>query len=84
MLPTPNQLTADAAPLVEAHNINSTDGALLRAALDLRALLRAAGNELVLVAADQRLLRAADQEGLPTLNPEAGDLAALQALTAAP
>jgi hypothetical protein len=42
----------------------------LQAAVDLAAQLRVDGDDLALVAADQRLLRAAQAEGLVTLNPE--------------
>src|SRR5262249_15993428 len=49
---------------IEQYSINSTDAILLRSALDLAAPLRAAGDDLLLVASDQRLLKAALAEGL--------------------
>jgi hypothetical protein len=39
--------------------------------------LRAGGGDLVLVASDQRLLRAPQAEGLSTFDPESQDQAAL-------
>ncbi len=56
--------------LIFAHNLNATDAIHLQVALKLRQLLALLGNELVLVASDVRLLRAAEAEGIPTLNPE--------------
>lgn len=51
------------------HNLNATDAAILTVFLDYG---RSPGaSKCVLVAADKRLLRAADLEGLSTLNPEA-------------
>src|SRR5262249_10155667 len=49
-------LVASAVPLIETHSINGTDALVLRSALDLAAWLRRAGDDLVLVASDQRLL----------------------------
>ncbi len=56
--------------LIETHAINSTDAIVLRSALDFATSLRNVGDELVLVASDQRLLRAARAEGLLCFNPE--------------
>jgi predicted nucleic acid-binding protein len=53
--------------LTDRHNLNSTDASILAAFL---ARVRATPATAVLVAADQRLLRAATAEGLETLNPE--------------
>ena len=77
-----NALVTAALPLIEAHSINSTDAVILRSALDLAAQLRAGGDDLVLVASDQRLLKAAQAEGLVTLDPETQDAAALDVLLA--
>lgn len=66
--------------LLEKHPINSNDAILLQAALSLAPFLQAAGNNLVLVASDQRLLRAAQAEGLTTFNPEIQTQADLDAL----
>jgi predicted nucleic acid-binding protein len=54
---------------VRRHNLNATDAALLTMLLEYTVAAPADG-PLVVVAADQRLLRAAAAEGLRTLNPE--------------
>ena len=68
--------------LIEKYSLNSTDAILLNSALNIAADLRHAGNDLVLVAADGRLLRAARAEGLDTFNPERNSQADLNALLA--
>jgi hypothetical protein len=50
------------------HNLNATDSAILTAFTGYVLELRGTGG--LLIAADQRLLRAAELEGLATLNPE--------------
>jgi predicted nucleic acid-binding protein len=52
------------------YSVNSTDAILLQLALDLASQLRQSGDDLFLAASDQRLLRAAQAEGLTTFNPE--------------
>jgi uncharacterized protein len=74
-----NRLALASFPLVVAHSINSTDALTLKSALTIARRLRAAGDNLVLVASDQRLLRAAQAEALSTFNPETQDQAALAA-----
>lgn len=69
-----------ALSLIARHSINATDAILLRSALDLDANLRVGGDSLALVASDQRLLRAAQAEGLTTFNPETQTTADLDAL----
>ncbi len=54
-----------------SHNINSADAALLTAFLDYQASLPEGDPPCILVTADLRLTRAAQAEGLQTLNPEA-------------
>jgi predicted nucleic acid-binding protein len=54
--------------LTERHNLNSADAAILATFLRYS---RASSDKCLLVAADQRLLRAAGAEGLATLNPKA-------------
>jgi predicted nucleic acid-binding protein len=66
--------------LIRVHSINATDAIILRSALDTATTLRAGGDDLVLVASDLRLLRAAQAEGLLTFNPETQSLADLNAL----
>ena len=50
------------------HNLNATDAILLTMLLDLSH--RPGAPVVMLIASDQRLLRAAQAEGFPTLNPE--------------
>jgi uncharacterized protein len=57
-------------PIIIQHSINATDAILLRSAVDFATSLRVNGDDLVLVASDQRLLRAAQAEGLIVFNPE--------------
>lgn len=75
-----NTLVTAALPLINTHSINATDAILLRSALDLAAYLRANGHDLMLVASDHRLLKAAQAEGLLALNPETHIEADLDAL----
>ena len=72
-----SRLVTSSFPLIVAHSINSTDAVTLRSALAIARKLRAGGDDLVLVASDQRLLRAAQAEGLSTFDPETQDQAAL-------
>ena len=75
-----NRLAASGFPLIVRYSINSTDAIALKSALAIADDLRAGGDDLVFVASDQRLIRAANAEGLTTFNPETQDLAALTAL----
>lgn len=79
-LPIGNRLATSSFALIVAHAIDSTDAIVLKSALAIAQKLRSGGNDLVLVAADQRLLRAAQAEGLTTFNPESQDHAALAPL----
>ena len=74
------RMVTSSFPLIVAHSINSTDAITLKSALLLARSLRKGSGDLVLVASDQRLLRAAQAEGLATFNPESQDHAALTAL----
>ena len=56
--------------LIETHSLNSVDAMVLRSTLDIAIELHNTGDTLVLVASDQRLLRAAQTEGLLVFNPE--------------
>jgi hypothetical protein len=58
-----NPLVIGALVHVETHSVNSTDAIGLQAALGLAAHRRVQGDDLVLVASDQRLVRAAGAEG---------------------
>jgi predicted nucleic acid-binding protein len=75
-----NRLALSSFSLIVAHSINSTDALTLKSALAIARKLRAGGDDLVLVASDQRLLRAAQAEGLTTFDPESQDHAALAPL----
>ena len=55
--------------LIDRHNLNSADASILTAFLSF-AQAQPAATPCVLVTADQRLLRAAQAEGLRTFNPE--------------
>jgi predicted nucleic acid-binding protein len=80
MLSFDNAVVVDAFAYVMMHSINATDAIIVRVALDVARHLRNQGDDLVLVASDQRLLRAAQAEGLVTFNPETQDQAALATL----
>jgi predicted nucleic acid-binding protein len=64
---------------VDHHSVNSTDAALLQSALDIATTLRTVGDDVLVVASDRRLLRAAKAEGLKTFNPETESAADLDA-----
>lgn len=67
-------------PLIVEHSLNATDALVLHSALDVQAALRQAGDDVVLIASDRRLLRAAEAEGLQIFNPETDSRARLEAL----
>jgi hypothetical protein len=73
-------LPDQAIDFIDRYSINSTDAILLRSALDLAAALRAAGDDLLLVTSDRRLLRAAQTEGLTIFDPETQSAAELDAI----
>ena len=79
-IPATDPLVNAAASLVAKHALNATDAVILRSVLDLVATLHTTGDALVLVTSDQRLLRAAQEEGVLTFDPTSqteGDLDAL-------
>jgi predicted nucleic acid-binding protein len=65
--------------LLLAHNLNATDALHLQVALEVYSQLHKQGDTFLIFAADQRLLRAAQAEGLAILNPEIGTQAQLEA-----
>lgn len=69
-IPVPNSLVWDSIRLIETHSLNSVDAMVLRSALNVAAGLRSTDDTLVLIASDQRLLRAARAEELQVFNPE--------------
>ena len=68
--PVPNSLIWSSMDLIETYSLNSVDAIVLRSALDTAAACHETGDELILVASDQRLLRAATSEELLVFNPE--------------
>jgi predicted nucleic acid-binding protein len=66
----PDSLVWNSMDLIETYSLNSVDALVLRSALDTATELRSTDDRLVLVASDQRLLRAAHAEGLQIFNPE--------------
>jgi hypothetical protein len=75
-----NSLVIAALIHIQKHSVNATDAIVLHAALGLAQYRRSRGDDLILVASDQRLLRAAQAEGLGTFDPEIQDQAALALL----
>ena len=69
-IPVPNSLIWRSMNLIETYSLNSVDAIVLRSALDDAVAHRSVGDELVLVASDQRLLKAASSENLLVFNPE--------------
>lgn len=69
-VPAENLLIWESISLMDTHSINSVDAILLCSALNIATNLRNEMNELVLIASDKRLLRAAHAEGLLCFNPE--------------
>jgi uncharacterized protein len=68
--------------LMKTHNLNSADAAFLSVFLRFARALPPGGPACVLVAADHRLLLAAQAEGLVTLNPESFAAASVPAFLA--
>jgi len=60
----------DGIELIERHNLNESDAATLAAFLRHSKTPSIAGQPMVLIGSDHRLLRAAQAEGLMVLNPE--------------
>lgn len=74
----------NAVGLIQRHSINATDALVLHTALTFAARLRLKNHDLVLVAADRRLITAAQAEGLTTFNPETQSTQDLDALLGPP
>jgi len=75
-----DSLVLSSLPLIDKHSINSTDAVVLQSALDIAVELRGVKDDLIMIVSDQRLLRAAQTEGLMTFNPESGIKSKLEAL----
>jgi uncharacterized protein len=69
--PADNALIRAAITLLDKHPINSADGVLLQIALEANTIEQGRNNAIVLVSSDQRLVKAAQAEGLMTFDPEA-------------
>ena len=69
---TENQKTA-ARQFIDTYPINSADAYILRCVLDKTDELRIAGDDLIFVSSDKRLLTAAQKERLSTFDPETGN-----------
>ena len=69
-----DNLILSAASLITQHNINATDAIILRSCLNLQQELSTQEQKLILWSCDKRLLRAAQQEGVPIFNPETGTI----------
>ena len=72
-----DRIVIDSVGFIVQHSINSTDAIVLTTAVEINLELERGGDRLILVSSDQRLNRAAQQEGLPVLNPEIDDEDAL-------
>ena len=66
---TVNQKEA-ARQLIHNYPINSSDAYILQCALDKANQLRAIGDDLILVSSDKKLIKATQNEGLLTFDPE--------------
>ena len=75
-----DDLLLSALGLVLKHNLNATDAAVLRSALNRQQALRQTGHELLFWTCDKRLIRAAQSEGLSAFDPETETLARLHEL----
>lgn len=67
-------------PLIEKVSLNATDALVLRSVMDATTMLWPAGDDVVLVPSDLRLVHAAQGEGVTIFNPEVGLQAQLDAL----
>ena len=76
---TENQKIA-ARQLIETYSINSTDAYILQCALDKSDKLRIAGDDLIFISSDKRLLTAARMERLLTFDPVTGNQTDLDVL----
>lgn len=79
-----NDMVRTSLPLIEQHALNATDALILRCTQPIAAVLRAGGDDRVLVASDARLMRAAQATGLLTWNPASDPQATLDALSTRP
>lgn len=78
--PLDEAIVLDSLPYIMKHNVNASDALYLYQVILLRDLLRRIGREVVMVAADRRLLRAAAAEGILVLDPEVAVISDAQRL----
>jgi len=71
-----DSLLISALPLIAQHNLNATDAIILQSSLDFQSNLDS--EKLILWTSDKRLVRAANQEGLTTFDPEVDTLMTLE------
>ena len=69
-----------ARKFIDNYSVSSTEAYSLRCALDTAEELKTAGDVLILVSSDKRLLRAARSEGLRLFNPETDSQTTLDVL----
>ncbi len=82
-LPMPDEVVVPAFAYIRRHNLNTTDAVVLHAALRMQDALPRV-DSLVMVASDDRLLKAARAEGLETFDPERNNQERLEELLAEP
>lgn len=70
LLSITDALVFESLSLMQAHNLNATDAAILATYLNFQRSQPAGAPPCLLVAADQRLLRGGAAEGLVDLNPQ--------------
>ena len=70
--------------LIEKYSLNATDALILQSAMEVVTTVDRAGDNLVLITSDLRLLRAAQTEGLHTFNPETDNQAILDTFIDSP
>lgn len=73
--PLDEAIVLDSLLYITKHNVNASDALYLQQVILLQDLLRRVDREVVLVAADRRLLRAATAEGISVLDPEVAVIA---------
>ena len=66
-LPVSDDAVFNSVNVIETHNLNATDVALLLTLLEYQVI---SGDECVLIACDRRFLRSAEAESVKTINPQ--------------
>jgi hypothetical protein len=68
--PLNEAIVMESLPLISKHNVNASDALYLHQVMLLKNLLRRVDHDVILVASDRRLVRAATAEGISVLDPE--------------